>query len=510
MNIYKPVVLVILDGWGYQENTSHNAIYQARTPVWDEWWHNKPHMLLDASGHNVGLPDGQMGNSEVGHMHIGAGRIVYQDFTRINEAIAHNKLSESPTLHNLIDTLNHNDKSLHIGGLLSPGGVHSHEQHLYALLDIIAPRLKGAVFLHCFLDGRDTPPKSALESLERLQKHIKAYKNIRIATLCGRYYAMDRDKRWERIQAAYDLIIQSDTEYVFTNAQEAVEHFYEKNITDEFIPPCRIGNPAPVRNGDAFIFTNFRADRARQLTQALINPDFHDFAQTYRPQFSHFISMTRYHDDLLNEVLFPPQQLKNTLGEVIADEGLHQLRIAETEKYAHVTFFFNGGIEKIFPNEDRILINSPKVATYDLQPEMSAPELTLALIEAIDSQAYDFIVCNYANADMVGHTGNLEATVKAIECLDQCLGKLYAAVSEAGGCLLITADHGNAEQMFNTETGQSHTAHTSEPVPLLFIGEGWTFKQSHGNLIDIAPTVLKLMDIEQPEEMTGQTLLEAE
>jgi 2,3-bisphosphoglycerate-independent phosphoglycerate mutase len=508
MKNYKPVMLVILDGWGYQENPSHNAIASANTPVWDQLWNNMPHMLLDASGAGVGLPMGQMGNSEVGHMHIGAGRVVHQDLTRINHAIEQEHLHHNQNLQALIEHLNNHEKNLHIAGLLSPGGVHSHEAHLHALLAVIAPKLKQSIYLHCFLDGRDTPPQSALDSVKRVQNQLKKYTNTHIASLCGRFYAMDRDSRWERTQAAYELIVNGIAEHSFDDPLKAIAHFYNQGINDEFVPPTRIGERAILNDGDGFLFTNFRSDRARQLTQSLTELEFSAFERDRVPKCINFVSMTRYSDAMLNDVLFPKQQIANTLGEVIAQQGLSQLRIAETEKYAHVTFFFNGGIESVLPNEDRILIHSPKIATYDLQPEMSAPELTLALENAIESGAYDFIVCNYANADMVGHTGNMQATIDAIECLDSCLARLQHALEKAGGCMFITADHGNAEQMFDDSTGQAHTAHTSQPVPFLFVGNGWKFNESKGQLIDIAPTILTVLGIEPPQEMTGCIRLE--
>ena len=503
-----PIVLMILDGWGYNESNKYNAIAKAHTPQWDEWWENAPHILLEASGLPVGLPDAQMGNSEVGHMHIGAGRVIQQDFTRINQAILKGEFANNPILINMLDNLQRTGKSLHIMGLLSPGGVHSHEQHLFALLALCHNKQFKSVCLHLFLDGRDTPPQSALDSLERLNKELQTHPVGTICSITGRYYAMDRDKRWERIEPVYNLLTQGQSNFHFTDAQTAVKTYYQQNLSDEFIPPTQIGPMNPIKNGDAVLFFNFRADRARQLTSTFIDPAFNGFNRNIIPQLSCFATMTQYDKNVPTQQIFPPIPLNNTLGEILSAHDLRQLRIAETEKYAHVTFFFNGGSEGIFPNEERIMIPSPKVATYDLQPEMSAPELTSTLVTAINSQSYDVIICNYANADMVGHSGNFEATVKAIECLDQCMHQVWQALAKQGGTLLITADHGNAEEMFDDNTRQAHTAHTSEPVPFLYVGKEWHFTQSTGSLADVAPTLLVLLGIEPPTEMTGHVLLE--
>ncbi|KTD67506.1 2,3-bisphosphoglycerate-independent phosphoglycerate mutase [Legionella shakespearei] len=503
-----PLVLMILDGWGYNPSDTHNAIAKAHTPQWDEWWQTCPHMLLHASGLPVGLPDEQMGNSEVGHMHIGAGRVIQQDFTRINQSIKTGEFAENQVFNQIITELQDNNKSLHIMGLLSPGGVHSHEQHLFALLALCHARKFTAVCLHLFLDGRDTPPQSALDSLERLNAELKKYPVASISSITGRYYAMDRDKRWERMEPVYNLLTQNQSEHHFPDAQTAIKSFYEQKLSDEFIPPTLIGTHQPIEDGDAVLFFNFRADRARQLTAAFIDPAFNGFKRQFLPKLSCFATMTQYDKNIPTSMAFPPMQLNNTLGELLASHGLSQLRIAETEKYAHVTFFFNGGSELVFAHEERILIPSPKVATYDLQPEMSAEELTEKLVAAINSTTYDVIICNYANADMVGHSGNFNATVQAIECLDRCMNKVWQALAIQGGKLLITADHGNAEEMFDDTTHQAHTAHTSEPVPLVYVGGGWHFTQSSGSLIDVAPTVLTLLGITPPPEMTGQPLLE--
>lgn len=502
------LLLMILDGWGYNENNRYNAIAQAKTPQWDEWWEKCPHILLQASGDSVGLPDAQMGNSEVGHMHIGAGRVIQQDFTRINQSIKNGEFAKNPVFHKTIATLQDTGKSLHIMGLLSPGGVHSHEQHLFALLDLCIQQKFTSVYLHLFLDGRDTPPQSALQSLERLNTKLKIHPVATIASISGRYYAMDRDNRWERIELVYTLLTEGDSEYHFTDAEVAIKSFYQQKLSDEFIPPTRIGEQHPIQDGDAILFFNFRADRARQLSTAFIDSKFTKFNKKTSPQLSCFVSMTQYDKNLPTVQAFPPIPLTNTLGEILADHGLSQLRIAETEKYAHVTFFLNGGNENVFPHEERVLIPSPKVATYNLQPEMSAPQLTERLVEAIHSQAYDVIICNYANADMVGHSGDFAATLAAIECLDQCMTKVWQALAKQNGQLLITADHGNAEEMFDENTHQAHTAHTSEPVPLVYVGGLWHFTHNEGSLIDIAPTMLTILGITPPVEMTGHSLLE--
>ena len=503
-----PLVLLILDGWGYREERDHNAILQAHTPQWDEWWQSKPHMLLDASGRMVGLPAGQMGNSEVGHMHIGAGRVIPQDFTRINESIESGEFFNNETLLSAIEDIKVKNKSLHVLGLLSPGGVHSHENHLFAFLKLCAEHRFHRVYLHLFLDGRDTPPQSAKESLKRLKKTMEQYPVARICSISGRYFAMDRDQRWQRIEPVYRLLTENESIHHFDSAESALDAFYKQNIFDEFIPPTHIGERRAIEDGDSVFFFNFRADRARELTQSLLLDEFTGFERYRKPHIDHFLSMTQYGKHLPTNPVFPPINLVNTLGEVIARHGLRQLRIAETEKYAHVTFFLNGGLEPVFPNEERILIPSPKIATYDQQPEMSAEELTATLVEEIESKDYDVIICNYANADMVGHTGNFSATIEAIECLDKAMRAIWRALQKSGGQLLITADHGNAECMFNPSTKQPHTAHTNELVPLLYIGdERYYFNCKQGSLIDIAPTVLNLLGITPPQEMTGKVLL---
>lgn len=510
MSNFPPLVFMVLDGWGYSEKLEHNAIAQAKTPQWDAWWRTQPHMLLDASGQPVGLPEKQMGNSEVGHMHLGAGRMIPQDFTRINHAIDDGSFDSNLVFKKMLHQLEQTHKTLHVFGLLSPGGVHSHENHLFAFLELCSKKhnLKH-IALHLFLDGRDTPPQSAKASLERLNQHIKPYPNICIHSMCGRYYALDRDMRWDRVAPVYQLLTEGHAENYFHHAEEALLHFYQQNIHDEFIPPTQISEARPMQDGDAVFFFNFRADRARELTQAFVSDAFDGFTRNTRPKLPHFISMTQYAEHLKTTPVFPPSCIQQTLGEVLSQHHLRQLRVAETEKYAHVTFFFNGGSEVAFPGEDRILVPSPSdVATYDLKPEMSAPEITNIIIQAIQNKTHDVIICNYANADMVGHTGNFNAAIQAIEALDHAMHSIGEALKHVGGQLLITADHGNAESMFNHTTGQPHTAHTSGPVPLLYVGKpGLHFTHAQGSLIDVAPTILALLGISPPEAMTGQSLI---
>lgn len=504
-----PLVFIILDGFGYSDHTEHNAIATAHTPQWDTWWHHEPHTLLKASGEPVGLPTTQMGNSEVGHMHIGAGRMIAQDFTRINHAITTQTFNTQPIFMNTIKQLKKNKHTLHVMGLLSVGGVHSHEAHLFAFLKLCQHQQFENIALHLFLDGRDTPPKSALESIERLNTALKGTPSITINSISGRYYAMDRDKRWERLEPVYQLLTESYSASHFETAEAAIQFYYQKGIFDEFIPPTQIGEAKPIQNNDAIFFFNFRADRARQLTKTLTASGFDAFPRKKHPNLSHFISMTRYADDLDTEAVFPPSDLTETLGEVLSQHHLRQLRIAETEKYAHVTFFLNGGTETPFPGEDRVLIPSPKVATYNLKPEMSAPAITEVIVDAIQNKTHDVIICNYANADMVGHTGDFKATCEAITCLDKAIQTIGEALKPVQGQLLITADHGNAESMFNESTQQPHTAHTTNLVPLLYVGDKhWQFK-SHitGSLIDIAPTLLTLLGIQPPQSMSGHALL---
>jgi 2,3-bisphosphoglycerate-independent phosphoglycerate mutase len=506
-----PLVLTILDGWGYTEKTDYNAIYSANTPVWDSLWAARPHTLVRCSGAEVGLPGGQMGNSEVGHLNLGAGRVVYQEFTRVSRAIKTGSFFTNATLTEAADKAKETGKALHILGLLSPGGVHSHEEHIHAMVRLAVERGVEKVYLHAFLDGRDTPPKSAAESIRAMQTVFDELGKGRIASVIGRYYAMDRDHRWPRIQAAYDLITGCRSEFVAPDAMSALEMAYERGENDEFVQATSIrpegGEKVCVQDGDVVIFMNYRSDRARQITRPFVEADFDAFERANNPQLGMFASLTEYSADYTVPVAFPPERLVNVFGEYISQLGLRQLRIAETEKYAHVTFFFNGGREEPFDSEDRILIPSPQVATYDLQPQMSAQQLTEQLVEAIEGGKYDVIICNYANPDMVGHTGDFAATVTAIEALDECLGQVVVAVEKMDGEMLITADHGNAEQMRGEDTGQAHTAHTSNPVPLVYVGQQDVVMAESGTLADIAPTMLFLLGLDGPVEMNGHTLV---
>jgi 2,3-bisphosphoglycerate-independent phosphoglycerate mutase len=507
MHQRSPVVLVVLDGWGYSDNLSNNAIANASTPQWDSWWSTCPHLLLDASGESVGLPKGQMGNSEVGHMHIGAGRTILQNYTFINNAINNGDFAKNPAFLKTIETMKKNNNAIHIMGLLSDGGVHSHQNHLFAFLKLCNKLKFNNVYLHLFLDGRDTPPQSAKQNISALRDILSSLKEVTISTVSGRYYAMDRDKRWQRTEKVYNLLVNNNSEYSFSTIEQAIAKFYDDKIYDEFIPPTKIGDSPPIKDGDSVFFFNFRADRARQLSKALFKKDFDGFQRKTTLNKLSLLTMTQYEENLGAEVAFPPKPLTNTLGEVIAKNELQQLRIAETEKYAHVTFFLNGGTEVEFPKEDRVLIPSPKVATYDLKPEMSSENLTKQIVDAIDRNIYDVIICNYANADMVGHSGKYSAAVSAVEALDKSMQILGKKILSINGELLITADHGNAECMFNEETGQPHTAHTTEPVPLLYVGhKKLQFKQTKASLSDVAPTFLALLGIKPPNEMTGKVL----
>jgi 2,3-bisphosphoglycerate-independent phosphoglycerate mutase len=509
--LHRPTLLLIFDGFGYSENSEFNAIAQANTPYWNALLKNYPHRLISGSGCDVGLPEGQMGNSEVGHLNMGAGRKVAQDLGRINDAIESGAFFKNPIFKNAIDTAIKTNKAIHILGLLSDGGVHSQAEHIIAILQLAADRGATKIYLHSFLDGRDTPPRSAMDYLQALENECENLGVGKIASICGRFYAMDRDKRWDRTQAAFDLLTLGKAEYKANSATEALQASYDRNESDEFVKTTAIHalheQPHTIEDGDTLIFMNFRSDRTRQLSRAFLDRDFADFGRTKTPTLSHFVSLTQYADDIPSEIAYPPQTLSNILGEYISNVGLKQLRIAETEKYAHVTFFFNGGIETAFKNEDRILVPSPKVATYDLKPEMSAPELTEKLVAAIKSKEYDLIICNYANADMVGHTGNIPATIKAIEALDQALSKIIPALQAIGGEALITADHGNAECMYDKITQQAHTAHTTEPVPFVYVGRKALFNDKPGSLADVAPTLLSIMGLAQPVEMTGKSLL---
>lgn len=504
----KPMALIILDGWGHSEDTDSNAILAANTPNWDRLNRTHTSMLISGSGMDVGLPDGQMGNSEVGHLNLGAGRVVHQDYTRISQDVASGAFTENPALVAAIDQAVHAGKAVHLLGLLSPGGVHSHESHIHAALIMAADRGATQIYVHAFLDGRDMPPRSAEASLTLMQEKCREAGVGRIATLCGRYHAMDRDQRWDRVEKTWKLLTAGDAEYHFDDSVAALHAAYERGENDEFVEPTVIGDAAPIGDGDAVIFMNYRADRARQLTRVFVDENFAGFDRGRRPGLSAFVMLTRYAADINAACAYPPVSMDNVLGEYLQNLGKRQLRIAETEKYAHVTFFFNGGVEQPFTGEDRLLIPSPKVATYDLQPEMNAPALTDKLVEAITGDQYDVIICNFANPDMVGHTGNFGATVKAIETIDACLGRIAEALEKAGGEALVTADHGNAEKMADAGTGQAHTAHTSEPVPLLYLGRKAKVLRQDGVLSDVAPTLLHLMGVPVPEEMTGRCLLE--
>ncbi|MCJ2543273.1 2,3-bisphosphoglycerate-independent phosphoglycerate mutase [Thermostichus vulcanus] len=506
-----PVVLVILDGWGYRDALDGNAVLSAHTPVMDSLWAAYPHTLLEASGRAVGLPAGQMGNSEVGHLTLGAGRVVPQELVRISDAVETGSLFQEPLLVDLCRTLKERRGRLHLLGLCSKGGVHSHIDHLYGLLKLAA-QAQVPTYIHAITDGRDTLPREGATVLAALQKELDLLGNGVIATLSGRYYAMDRDRRWDRIQKAYEVMTQ-DGPGQGRSAAEVMEEFYSQDLTDEFIPPTRLA-PGAIQDGDGVIFFNFRPDRARQLTHAFVSPDFSGFERPLLPNLT-FITMTQYEADLPVEVLFKPQNLDHLLGQVVSEANLKQLRIAETEKYAHVTYFFNGGIEQPFPGEDRILVQSPMVTTYDQAPEMSAIEVTEKVVEAIARREYSLVILNYANPDMVGHTGNYEATVRALETVDQCIGKLLAAVVDVGGTTLILADHGNAEVMWD-EDHNPWTAHTTNPVPCILVeGEGRKIPgyggqvklRSDGTLADVAPTLLQILGLPQPQEMTGRSLL---
>ncbi|SDZ15008.1 2,3-bisphosphoglycerate-independent phosphoglycerate mutase [Pseudomonas sp. NFIX28] len=503
----KPLVLMILDGFGHSESQESNAIYAAKKPVLDRLYASVPHGLISGSGMDVGLPDGQMGNSEVGHMNLGAGRVVYQDFTRVTKAIRDGEFFENPTICAAVDKAVAAGKAVHILGLLSDGGVHSHQDHLVAMAELAFKRGAEKIYLHAFLDGRDTPPKSAASSIELLDETFKTLGKGRIASLIGRYFAMDRDNRWDRVAQAYNLIVDGNGEFNAATAQEGLQAAYERGESDEFVKATTLGEPVKVEDGDAVVFMNFRADRARELSRVFVEDDFKEFERARQPKLAGFVMLTQYAASIPAPAAFAPGSLENVLGDYLAKNGKTQLRIAETEKYAHVTFFFSGGREEPFPGEERILIPSPKVATYDLQPEMSAPEVTDRIVDAIENQRYDVIVVNYANGDMVGHSGVFDAAVKAVECLDQCVGRIVEALEKVGGEALITADHGNVEQMSDASTGQAHTAHTSEPVPFIYVGKRNLKVRDGGVLADVAPTMLKLLGLPQPAEMTGTSIL---
>ena len=505
----KLTMLMILDGFGKNPNKEGNAIELANTPNIDELMKKNPTTTIYTSGLAVGLPEGQMGNSEVGHTNIGAGRIVYQELTRITKSIEDGDFFSNQELVAAIENCQKNNSKLHIMGLLSDGGVHSHMRHLFAVLELAKRKGFEDVYVHCFLDGRDTPPASAEGYILKLEEKMKEKGVGKIATIAGRFYAMDRDKRWQRVQKAYDAMVKGEGVKA-TSAEMAIEASYQKEVFDEFVEPTVIYSGdkpvAKIENNDSVIFFNFRPDRAREITRTLVDKDFSDF-ETEKLNL-YFVCFTQYDETMPNvHIAFKPTVLKNTFGEYISNNGLTQLRIAETEKYAHVTFFFNGGNEKQYPGEDRILVPSPKVETYDMKPEMSAYEVTEKVLEQIENEKYNAIILNFANPDMVGHTGSLDAAIKAVEAIDECVGKIVKAVEKVNGVLLITADHGNAEQMIDYKTGEPHTAHTTNPVPLILVGME-DVKLKEGKLADLAPTMLDIMDLAKPEEMTGESLIE--
>jgi 2,3-bisphosphoglycerate-independent phosphoglycerate mutase len=500
----RPVMLVVLDGWGWREEVADNAIRQARTPSFERLWATCPHAFLHTSGEDVGLPQGQMGNSEVGHLNIGAGRLVLQDLPRINAAIAGGDVARAPALKRLIERLRQTGGTCHVMGLVSPGGVHSHQDHAAVLAGILAAA-SVPTLVHAFTDGRDTPPRSAGEDIGRLLAALP--RSVAIATVSGRYYAMDRDKRWDRVAKAYHAIVDAEGPH-FADARAVIADAYAHEISDEFVVPAVVGDYRGMRDGDGVLCFNFRADRVREILAALLDPAFAGFARRRTVRVAVAVGMTQYSEqlDAFLETIFPPQPLANVLGQVVAHAGRSQLRMAETEKYPHVTYFLNGGEEKPYRGEDRIMVPSPKVATYDLKPEMSAPQLTDKAVEAINSHQYDLIVLNFANPDMVGHTGSLPAAIKAVETVDTGLGRIAEAIAKAGGALLVTADHGNCELMRDPDTGGPHTSHTTNPVPVLLSGGGKVSLAS-GRLADVAPTLLELMGLPQPGEMTGRSLL---
>lgn len=502
----KPVLLLILDGYGYRPDAKDNAILAAKKPNIDRIFAENPWTLINASDKFVGLPKGQFGNSEVGHLNIGAGRVVLQDITRIDVDVAEGTIGQNPILKTAIDTAVKNDKTLHVMGLLSEGGVHSHESHIYALIEAAAAAGAKKIAVHAFLDGRDTPPRSAEVYLGRLQA-VCDKTGAKIATITGRYWAMDRDKRWERLQPAYNAVVEGAGLESAATAQEGLKAAYARDENDEFVKATVIGTPIKMEDGDAVVFMNFRADRARQITTALIDPAFDGF-KARQPKLGYFCSATSYGDQYPIPVAYTKPKVKNGIGEYLGSLGLKQLRIAETEKYPHVTFFFSGGEETPAPGEDRILVPSPKVATYDLQPEMSAPEVAAKVVEAIESKKYDAIFCNFANGDMVGHTGIFDAAVKAVETLDGCVAKCVAAMQAIGGEVLITADHGNCELMYDHKAQQPHTQHTTDMVPFVYVGrKAKLAPQGEGALKDIAPSLLAMMGVPQPAEMTGHSLI---
>lgn len=508
----KPLLLLILDGWGMSKAQEGNAIASAKTPNFNHLWQTCPHALLSTSGLDVGLPKGQMGNSEVGHLHIGAGRLVFQDLTKIDLAIENREFFQNKVLCDAVDETVKKGGAIHILGLLSPGGVHSRDVHLEAMAEFAASHDAKKIYIQAFLDGRDTPPKSALGSIQSMEKKLKSLGVGKIASIGGRYYGMDRDKRWERVQVHYDMFTQGIAEFNAKTAEEALALAYARGETDEFVKPTLIFNegekPVTIQDNDTIIFMNFRADRGRELSYAFTDPDFKGFERKILPKLTAYVTLTEYAADLKVRVAYPPQDLTNVLGEVLEKNNSHQLRIAETEKYAHVTYFVNGGREAPFKNEDRELIPSPKVATYDLQPEMSLREVNKHLLAAINSQKYDVIIANFANPDMVGHTGIFNAAVQAVEAVDECLGEVIATIKKVGGEAVVIADHGNADLMVDSVTHQPFTAHTLNPVPFIYVGRAAKILKAQGKLIDVAPTLLYLLKIAEPKEMTGECLVE--
>ncbi len=503
----KPLALIIMDGWGDNKETQFNAVANGKTPVLDGLCAKYAHTDILASGIDVGLPDGQMGNSEVGHTNIGAGRVVYQELTRITKAIEDGDFFANPTLCRAVDKAVKAGKAVHVMGLMSPGGVHSHQQHIMAMFKLAADRGAAKLYFHAFLDGRDVPPRSAMADIELIEKKFQELGVGRFASITGRYYAMDRDNRWDRVEQAYDVLTRGISAFEpFASAKDALQAAYDRGENDEFVKASVIGEKVPMEDGDSVIFMNFRADRARQITRSFVNPDFDGFARKATPKLADFVMLTQYAADINTACAYPPEDLVNTLGEWLSSHGKTQLRISETEKYAHVTFFFNGGVETVFDGEDRILVQSPKVATYDLQPQMSSGELTDKLCAAIESCKYDVIICNYPNGDMVGHTGVYEAAVKAVEAVDACIGRVVESLQKVGGECLITADHGNCERMKDLSTGQPYTAHTNLPVPFIYVGRDALMRED-GRLSDIAPTMLYLMGMEIPKEMTGKSII---
>jgi 2,3-bisphosphoglycerate-independent phosphoglycerate mutase len=506
----KPLLLIILDGWGHNPSTHGNAIALARKPTWDELTRDFPQTLIHTSGPAVGLPEGQMGNSEVGHLNIGSGRIIHMDITRIEQLIATGELQRHPVLVNAM--ARGRERRLHLMGLLSNGGVHSVQEHLYALLRMARQAGVEKVFIHAFMDGRDTPPESGIGYMEQLQQQLRSIGVGQVASVTGRYYAMDRDKRWERTTRAYNALVRGEG-HKTTDPVAAIRASYEQKVTDEFIEPQVVvdarGEPLGlIRDEDAVIFFNFRADRARQITSALTDPLLEGIPRSSMPKNLAYVCMTQYDKKSTLPRVLDPEEPQHILAHIIAENGMRNLRVAETEKYAHVTYFFNGGVETSFPGEERVLIPSPKVATYDLKPEMSAPLVADAVVKAIEGKTFDFIIINFANADMVGHTGKLEPAIQAIETVDACLGRIYAALRREGGGMIITADHGNAEMMIDPVTGGPHTYHTTLPVPLLMVMPGANLPRLRegGSLRDIAPTLLGISGLDRPKEMTGRDL----